>query len=243
MKLKGWEFTQAAKKIRSICGVVEFQKPREVATEDRKRAFMVRLYRESRPVTEGDPVWAYLTHRCGSVGHALGDIRFHPALHHSTDGNSYPAMLAFMGWNPETKKFSGIHRTYLTLDGRKAQVDPVRMTYGELGDVRLGQGQDRIGVAEGIETALCAGHLFGIPVWAAISEGGVKVWNPPAGIRSVVVCGDNDQNYVGQAAAFDLAKRLRLKNGLDVEVQIPPIPGSDWADVWAQQNVQHEGIA
>lgn len=241
MKFKGWDFGKAAREVRALCGVIEVEKPKEALSEDRKRAFMVRIFKESSPVTKGDPVWKYLERRCGDVSRALHDIRFHKSLHHSTAKESHPAMLAFMGWNPDTRKFSGIHRTYLTIDGLKANVDPVRMTYGEVGDVRLGMAQETLGIAEGIETALCASQLFGIPVWSAISEGGLKVWNPPEGVRSVVVFGDNDKNYVGQAAAFDLAKRLRLKNGLAVEVRIPSVADSDWADAWVE--AQKEKVA
>ena len=45
----------------------------------------------------------------------------------------------------------------------------------------------------------------------------------------MVICGDNDVSYTGQAAAFALAKRL-TDAGIKVEVQIPEVPGKDWND-------------
>jgi putative DNA primase/helicase len=99
--------------------------------------------------------------------------------------------------------------------------------------VRLGALQHRLGVAEGIETALCAGKLFGLPVWAAISAQGVLNWEPPEGVHEVIVAGDNDASFTGQAAAFGLAKRLKAR-GIDVEVRIPSRVGADWADVWVE---------
>jgi putative DNA primase/helicase len=143
-------------------------------------------------------------------------------------------MLSFMGWNPASKLFSGIHRTYLTKDGQKAILDPARMNYGEAGPVRLGPCAERLGIAEGIETAMCAAQRFGLPVWAGISANGVLAWEPPPEVRSVVLFGDNDQNFVGQAAAYEKARSLSAK-GLAVEVFIPQTPGTDWADVWAYQ--------
>ena len=43
-----------------------------------------------------------------------------------------------------------------------------------------------------------------------------------------VIFGDNDQRYVGQTCAYRLAERL-VKN-IDVDVRIPPQPGTDWLD-------------
>jgi len=96
-----------------------------------------------------------------------------------------------------------------------------------------------LGIAEGIETAVCAGKLFGVPVWAAISANGLQTWEPPEGISKVFIFGDNDASFTGQASAYVLAKRLTT-NGISVEVQIPPKAGKDWADVYAER---HEGGA
>jgi putative DNA primase/helicase len=60
-------------------------------------------------------------------------------------------------------------------------------------------------------------------------------WVPPEGAKSIVIFGDNDslKNYEGQVAAYEKARKLRLK-GFDVEVMIPPNPGDDWNDVWGE---------
>lgn len=223
-------FPEAAKRVDGMLGLVHRDEKKAEKTEEDKRAYMKSLFKGSRPVAPGDPVSLYLERRCGDCSGQLSDIRFHPALKHSVSGTTHPAMLAMMGW--DGKKFSGIHRTYLTADGFKAAVDPVRMNYGDAGPVRLGEAQERLGIAEGLETALCASHLFSLPVWSGICADGVLKWVPPAGVTSVVIFGDNDANFVGQAAAYDLAKILRGK-GLAVEIKIPPVEGQDWADVWA----------
>jgi len=232
MVLKGWDFPRAAREVDAFLPNAKAEQVRAVRSEESKRDYMRRMYTESRPVTPGDPVGLYLARRCGDVAQLLDDIRYHPGLKHSIDGQVHPAMLAFMGWDPVKRKFSGIHRTYLTTDGRKAAVDPVRMEYGPSGPVRLGPPGPVMGIAEGIETALCAHALFGLPVWSGICANGLKAWMPPEGVHQVVIFGDNDPNFVGPAAAFEKARALAAK-GYEVQVQIPPIVGQDWADVWA----------
>lgn len=227
-KVHGWDFKKAASEVDRVVGNIPLtSEKRPERTEEDKRRYMGKIWRESRPVQNGDPVWLYLTRRCGDVQGILDHIRFHPALKHSVSGSEHPAMLAGMGW--DGKKFSGIHRTYLTEDGQKAQVDPVRMSFGEVGPVRLGPAMERLGIAEGIETAICASHRFGLPVWSAICANGMEAWEPPEGVKAVLICGDNDESMTGQAAAFALAKRLR-REGLEVQVAIPETVGCDWAD-------------
>lgn len=227
-KLHGWDFKHAAAEVDRVVGNCPKDPPKPERTEEDKRAYMRQLWRESQPVTKGDPVWCYLMRRCGDPSGAIQDLRYHPSLKHSMDGVHYPAMLAMMGW--DGKRYSGIHRTYLTLEGTKAAVDPVRMSFGDLGPVRLGNIVDAVGIAEGIETALCASKIFGLPVWAGICAHGLQIWEPPQGVHSVAIFGDNDANYTGQAAAYALARRLSIA-GLSVEIQIPETPGMDWANV------------
>lgn len=237
MEFKRWPFDKAAREVDAIIGnIAVAERQEKKATED-KVAIMRRMYRDARVITPGDPAWRYLESRCGDPSAVLEDLRFHPALKHSVDGGNHPALIARMvDW--AGPKVIGIHRTYLTPDGRKAAVDPVRMTYGEVAAVRLGGVQERLGIAEGIETAICAGKRFGIPVWAAISANGMKAWEPPAEVRSVLICADNDANFTGQEAAYALAKRLVLK-GIDAEVCIPQLVGTDWAD----SHMEMQGVA
>jgi len=232
-----WTFGKAAAEIDRFLGNtfkpdparVKERKDKIEAEEkkaDEKRAYFTKLWKESTPIAPGDLAWMYLTRRCGDIHGLVGDIRLHPALKHM-DGETFPAMLAMMGWNG--KKFSGIHRTWITTDGQKAPVNLPKAVFGTKGEIRLGPSIETMGIAEGIETAICASHRFGFPVWAAGDAGMLKTWTPPEGVRNVLICGDNDRNLTGQEAAYTLGHRLALA-GYQVDIRIPEMPGTDWAD-------------
>ena len=129
-----------------------------------------------------------------------------------------------------------IHRTYLTPEGKKAHVPhPKMLMAGNIPDgsaVRLASFNDTLGIAEGIETALSAHAIFGIPVWAAISAPMLVKWKPPPMVSKVVIFGDADHNFVGQSASYRLAQQLHKSGEYEkIEVVIPSINGADWNDV------------
>jgi putative DNA primase/helicase len=132
-----------------------------------------------------------------------------------------------------------IHRTYLTGTGSKASVDPVRMFMpGKVpagGAIRLYDAAEMMGIAEGIETALSAALMMGIPTWATTSANLLEQWKPPEIAKHVTIFADNDLNYVGQCAGYALAKRLIFEAHRDsiertVMVMVSPRAGTDWND-------------
>ncbi len=222
-------YAQACKEVDSIIGTLPEVKIHEQRSEADKIAAIKRTLRECRPVERGDPVWTYLNRRTG-VENVPVDLKFHHGLYHKS-GGSHPAMVAIV------RDVAGhgvtLHRTYLTAAGEKADVDPVRMfmpgrdLHGAA--VRLSRVADVIGIGEGIETALAASAQFDVPVWAATNALLLEKFIPPAGIKHVIVFGDSDSSWTGQAAAYSLAKRLWREN-IYVDVQMPEGVDVDWCD-------------
>ena len=246
MKLNSWNFARAAREVDAVLGIngcangplssVPVARV-ERSTADKERAIEA-LLRATLPISSDTPAARYLVQRCGPLDEEnLKDLFYHKQLRHSDESSDvYPALISILRFADGSR--ASVMRTYLTLAGEKASVEPVRkvMSCASMkgSAVRLGALQERLGIAEGIETALCASKMFGFPVWAALTANGVESWQPPTGVRSVAVCGDNDANYTGQAAAFALAKRL-VHSGLAVDVRIPPVVGFDWANCWANR--------
>ena len=237
--LNGWDFKRAMTEVDGIIGNLPPPKPRRewVPAPAALRA----LYQASQPIEEGDPVARYLAGR-GIDYRAVSPkaLRFAPELRHGRSDARHPAMIAV--FSDPSGKAGTIHRTYLTADGRKADLDPVRKFMpGNIpvgGAIRLGPDGRTLGVAEGIETALVAARRFGHPVWATTSEVLLQKWLPSPEAKRVIVYGDNDVNFVGQRAAYILAARLvhdaiKDKIDLQVEVRLPRQAGLDWADAGA----------
>jgi putative DNA primase/helicase len=127
-----------------------------------------------------------------------------------------------------------VHRTYLTIDGHKADVpSPKKLMPCAIdgasagGAVRLYPARETLCIAEGIETALAVRLQSGYPAWAAISATGMAHVVLPAIVQTVLICADHDQP--GIEAAHALANRL-LREGRQVKILLPPTPGTDWAD-------------
>jgi putative DNA primase/helicase len=165
----------------------------------------------SSPVLRGHPACNYYDHDHGLVGR-------------------FPAVVAPI-LAPDGKLICA-HRIYLAnLEPRKKNMEVAGTLNGAA--VRLYEVDDEMGVGEGIETCLAARQLFGVPTWAALTAHGVETFHPPAGIQRLHIFGDNDSNFTGQCAAFRLAKRLA--GTLEIFINIPPEPGTDWNDVLRQQ--------
>ena len=231
-KFKGWNFREAAYQVEQIAGSVTAHAVVAESDEAKKMAAVKRIWNETEPVVKGDPVWLYLNRRVG-LEIVPACLRFHPALAY-VDGDLvdyYPALIAAV--TGMDKKGVGIHRIYLTNEGKKAPVDkPKKLLTGAPmagSSIKLGIAAEVLGIAEGIETALAASRKFSVPVWAAVSANMMEQWLPPEGVNSVIVFGDNDASFTGQASAYILAKKLRLK-GINAEVRIPETVGTDWAD-------------
>lgn len=232
MDFKQCDFAAAARMVEGVIGrdSEPLDIPKAPPEDDAKtRQLMAGMWKAAERVVKRDPVDLYLTDRVGSYD-IIGNIRHLAKGRHSASGQDLPVMLARI-----TDRFGdscGLHRTFLTLDGRKAEVDPNRMILGKVPDgsaVRLMKAGRVLGIAEGIETALAASAIYHVPVWAALNAGALERWSPPEGLDEVLVFGDHDANCVGQAAAYALARRLNQH--ITAQVIIPPNVDTDWNDV------------
>lgn len=170
----------------------------------RKAILAAAIWREAQPIG-GTPAETYLRGR-GITCPLPDGLRFHPSLRHPT-GATFPAMVAAV----EGAGRPAIHRTFLDPTGNgKAPVDPSKMMLGACagGAVRLAEGQGRLVVAEGIETALslACGLLRGpVAIWAALSTSGMRTLNLPTVPGELVIAEDSDE--AGRTAADALAAR------------------------------------
>jgi phage/plasmid primase-like uncharacterized protein len=190
------------------------------------------------PLLPGDPVTLYLKHRGIKGVWPLPEcLRFHRALPYWHDGEklgTFPAMVAPIV-APDGHTVA-LHRTYLTRDGRKADVPTVKKLTGAAGPLAGAciplhkPARGCIGIAEGIETALAAWCASTIPTVAAYCAGNLAAWQWPPGVQRLVIFADADKP--GLEAADTLRARA-LGARLRCEVMTPAEHGTDWCDVWA----------
>jgi putative DNA primase/helicase len=228
-KMHGWDYKTACDAIDEIIGAesAPVAAPSPPEKPDERRAGAIR--RALAQAGDSSVVDAYLTRRGIAVRSPalLGDSRCayfddkHRLIGH------FPAVVAPI-LAPDGELQSA-HRIYdADIEPRKKTMPPVSTISG--GAVRLYEPDEELGVAEGVETALAAHELFKVPVWATLTANGIKTFQPPRGLLRLHVFGDNDANYVGQAAAYDLAHRLN-RDGLTIEVHIPEIADTDWLNM------------
>lgn len=151
------------------------------------------------------------------------------------------AMLAMVS-GPDGKPVS-LHRTYLDgpakaayRDGSGRVMSARRLMPGALpkgAAVRLAIADDELGIGEGIETARAAHRLFNIPCWATINSTLMQQFVPPPHVKRLVIFGDNDPKFGGQAAAYAAAHRIACSRHRPdfIEVHIPSKVGDDFNDV------------
>lgn len=156
------------------------------------------------------------------------DLLFNPDLTDYEAKRGWPGLVAIVrdGSGAPT---TGIHRTFLLDDGSgKAPAGKKMLNAVAGGSIRLAPfpGDGRLGIAEGIETALSAQAIFGIPTWAALSADGVRRWEWPAGITHVTIFADAGE--AGSQAAAALSERLNAANIPNTIVC--PLHGDDFND-------------
>jgi hypothetical protein len=138
-----------------------------------------------------------------------------------------PSMVAAL--QAPDRRVIAVQQLRLTWAGRKVPITLPRLTTGKMHDgaVRLGPNGDVLGLAEGIETALSAMQLSGVPVWAALGAERMSLVRIPEIVRELHVFLDNDDP--GRRASEKTAERW-LRHGVTIKLRAPPEGVADWND-------------
>lgn len=236
MKVLDVDYKAAMTAIAPIVGTVEmskYQKEQPISPD-----LLRKIFKESSPVEKGDSVYLYLKNR--GLTSMPKTLLYSPACYEPETKKNQRAMLALFTLQDGTAVT--MHRTFITDDGRKLDIEHPKKALPTLrpmsgGAVRLYPQEATLGVCEGVETAIALRNAMRVPVWAVLGTALLAGFEPPKGVETVIIYSDNDTNYAGQKAAYDLANRLVVKNKLRISVEIPSVAGDDFLD----EINRHEG--
>ncbi|PNU03790.1 DUF7146 domain-containing protein [Novosphingobium guangzhouense] len=163
-------------------------------------------------------------------------LRFHPRtpIRLGSTLEYRPAMIAALCEVDASggRRFHAIQRTFFDRkDARRARDLPApRMTMGRPANaaVILAEATSELGLAEGVETALSAMMLFGIPVWATLGSDRLHQVTIPSNVTRLVLFPDNDP---AGARGSMRAVQSHKRPGRTIETAFPPAFFKDWNDV------------
>ena len=187
-----------------------------------------RLWRDAEMLT-ASPAAQYLAQR--SIEIASVELRYHPKIPLGPKEivRFLPALIAAVR-NDEA--ILAVHRTFLDLRTAKlAGFDRPKRALGSLGTgaVRLAMPRGgRLGLAEGIESALSAQQLFGVPCWATLGNERFGLVTIPESVRELHLFVDAD---AGGVLAEARARESYASEGRRIVTRRPLIDGQDWNDV------------
>jgi putative DNA primase/helicase len=242
MKYKQVDFRSAKTLVEQHIGEAPVRAPKAEVGLDRIKEQLANLWRLARLLDGQDIASRYLLARGIDLPSWPTELRYLSRMpHKAEDGvrSEWPGMLA--RFTAPDGKSATLHRTWLQEPGEKAPLkgEERMMMPGPVpcgGAVRLGPVKETMGVAEGIETALSASILFDVPVWSALTKGGLAKWKAPEGAKHIIIFADRDASYAGQNAAYSLAHRLSVE-GKNVEVRMPDREeGKDFNDLLTKKN-------
>ena len=203
----------------------------EVTTAPRKEGpdrNAIRLWRAASCL-RGSTADDYLTGR--GILLRSSELRFHgrTPLGPREHVKFLPAMLAAVRTDPGV---IAVHRTFLRArSGQLATFEQPKRALGSLGGgaVRLGFPRSgRLGLAEGIESALSAWQLFGIPCWATLGNERFGLVSIPESVRELHLFVDAD---AGGDLAEERARLAYEREGRVILIRRPSLDGQDWNDV------------
>jgi putative DNA primase/helicase len=144
-----------------------------------------------------------------------------------------PAMLAAVR---DDTGVIAVHRTFV--DQRTAVIADVDRPKRALGTLGIGAVRlalplgGKLGLAEGIETALAATRLFGIPCWATLGNERFGQVAVPDSVRELTLFVDHD---AGGELAERRAREAYARADRTMLTQVPERLGDDWNDVLVRE--------
>ena len=241
MRVYGWPFAETRRRVLEATGMVTDEVPaaRNASLAAIASAPLVAMppakvravARAACAVADCPDAVAYLTSRRLWPLPTGCTLKAHPSLDYWHEGQRarYPGLVA------EVRDIVGepvtLHVTYLQ-DGRKIAAPDARKllspcTAREGCAVRLlPLTADTLGISEGIETALSAAAIDGVPVWAALNTSLLAKFVPPPGVSLLRIYADAD--VPGLEAAGRLMERLQAY--VRLELRLPAAPHKDFND-------------
>lgn len=188
----------------------------------------LRLWRDAA-ILEGSPAARYLAGRAITI--SSPDLRFLSRTPLGPKGavRFLPAMVAAVR---NDVGVLALHRTFLDPAGQGiALFNQPKRALGSPGSgaVRLAFPRGgRLGLAEGIETALSVMQLFGIPCWATLGNERFGLVTIPESVRELHLFVDND---AGGVLADERAREAYACEGRRIATRRPERTDDDWNDV------------
>ena len=198
------------------------------STSTRKpSAVALRIWRDAQPL-RASPAKAYLESR--GILAASPALRFHPRTPLGPKGRArfLPAMIAAVSLDEGP---IAIHRTFLSTEASgKAAFEKPKRALGALGEaaVRLfAPVSGKLGLAEGVESAMSAYALTGIPVWATLGNERFGLVSVPESVTELHLFVDHD---AGGELAGSRGLAAYARDGRTIHIRKPSSRDTDWND-------------
>ena len=197
----------------------------ETGAAAKPSAAALRIWRDAQPL-RASPAKAYLESR--GILAASSALRFHPRTPLGPKGRTrfLPAMIGAVSLDGGP---IAIHRTFLS-GNTKAGFDKPKRALGMLGEaaVRLfASATGKLGLAEGIESAMSAYALTGFPVWATLGNERFGLVSVPESVTELHLFVDHD---AGGELAASRGLAAYARDGRTIQVRKPSSRDTDWND-------------
>lgn len=197
------------------------------ASTRKPSAAALRIWRDAQPL-RASPAKAYLESR--GILAASPALRFHPRTPLGPKGRArfLPALIAAVSLDEGP---IAIHRTFLSTEASgKAAFEKPKRALGALGEaaVRLfAPASGMLGLAEGVESAMSAYALTGIPVWATLGNERFGLVSVPESVTELHLFVDHD---AGGELAASRSLAAYARDGRTIHVRKPSSRDTDWND-------------